>query len=310
MARVTVAGLGLVCAPGALPANACAQAHAAAIMQAGSARAGSSSAAGPSWIARWQARAAETEGSQPHWATPVATSTPRIDQAMRTEFARQTNAAGYRTWNLGNNKGLELIPARHTELIFGVPPFFEHAQPGVQDGFGDVWFQGKYRLAAANEQHGNYALTASANAIVPTGKHGNGICCAVVTPGVVAGKGRGRWAVIVTLNGTLPVTNAHGLGHTIAWNNAIENRLGAKGFAKILTPEIEINSSFYLGGANNGKAATFVTPGIVVGRISLSHDAGGAPGRRAVTLAAGEQIAVTHYHPYNHALIVSVRLPF
>jgi hypothetical protein len=260
-----------------------------------------------SWLTRWQARATETQAAQPHWATPVATSTPRIDQAQRAEFSRQTNAAGYRTWDLGNSKGLELIPARRTELILGTPPFFEHAQPGVKNGFGDMWLQAKYRMAAGNEQHGNYVVTAVLYATIPTGKDANGICCAVVTPALAAGKGWGRWAVISTLSGTLPVTNVHGLGHTIAWNNVAEYRVGAKGFAKLLTPEIETNSNFYRGGANDGKTATFLTPGLIFGRIPLTH---AATGRRALTLAAGEQIAVTHYHAYNHGLIVSVRMPF
>jgi len=250
------------------------------------------------------------QDGQPHWATPVATSTPKIDQAMRSEFTRQTNTAGYRTWNLGNSKGLEPIPAPRTELIFGVPPFFEHAQPGVKNGFGDVWFQGKYRLAAANEQHGNYALTAVVYATVPTGKDANGSCCAVVTPALAAGKGWGRWAWMSLVSGTLPVTNARGLGHTIAWNNVAEYRIGAKGFARMLVPEFEINSNFYRGGANDGKIAMFATPGIVVGRIPLSRDASGGPGRMALTVAAGEQIALTRFHPYNHGLILSLRMPF
>jgi hypothetical protein len=263
-----------------------------------------------SWITRWQARATATEDGQPHWSTPVATSTPKIDQAMRAEFSRQTNTAGYRTWNLGSSKGLELIPAPRTELIFGVPPFFEHAQPRVKNGFGDLWFQAKYRLAAANEQHGNYAVTAVIYATVPTGKDANGSCCAVVTPALAAGKGWGRWALMTILSGTLPASNARGLGHTIAWNNVVEYRIGAKGIARMLVPEFEINSNFYRGGTNDGKIATFVTPGIVVGRIPLSHDASGAPGHRALTIAAGEQIAATHFHPYNHGLIVSLRMPF
>lgn len=271
---------------------------------------GASAQSSGSWVARWQARANEQQEAQPHWSTPVATSTPKIDQAMRAEFSRQSNSSNYRTWDLGNNKGLELIPARRTEIIFGVPPFFEHAQPGVKNGFGDTWFQAKYQFTAANEQHGNYAVTAIVYATVPTGKDANGSCCAVVTPALAAGKGWGRWAVMSLLSGTLPVSNAQKLGHTIAWSNVVEYRVGAKGFAKLLVPEIESNTDFYLGGTNDGKAASFVTPGLVFGRIPLNHDASGAPGRRSLTLAAGEQIAVTHFHPYNHGLIVSVRLPF
>jgi hypothetical protein len=271
---------------------------------------GAASAAKDSWVARWQARASATQALQPKWATPVATSTPRIDQSMRMELVRQTNTKRYDTWNYGNNKGLEVIPERHTELIFGVPPFFNHAQPGVEDGFGDVWFQGKYRFFTRDERHGNAMATAIVYATIPTGKDANGSCCAVVTPTAAAGKGFGRFDVVGTLGGVLPVTNAKDLGRTIAWNTAAQYRVGTGAVTRLLVPEVEMNSNFYHGGANDGKIQTSATVGMVVGRIPLSHDASGRPGRRAVTFAAGEQIALTHFHTYNHALVLSVRLPF
>jgi hypothetical protein len=263
-----------------------------------------------SWVARWQARATAAQALQPKWATPVATSTPRLDQAMRMEFVRQTNTKRFDTWNYGNNKGLELIPERHTELIFGVPPFFSHAQPGVKDGFGDVWFQGKYRFFTRDERHGNVMATAIVYATIPTGKDANGSCCATWTPTASAGEGFGRFDVVSTLGGVLPVSNAKGLGRSIAWNTAAQYRAGTGTVTRLLVPEVEVNSNFYRGGANDGKVATFATVGMVVGRIPLSHDAGGGAGRRALTLAAGEQIALTHFHSYNHGLILSVRLPF
>jgi hypothetical protein len=106
------------------------------------------------------------------------------------------------------------------------------------------------------------------------------------------------------------VSNAKGLGRSIAWNTAAQYRAGTGTVTRLLVPEVEVNSNFYRGGANDGKVATFATVGMVVGRIPLSHDAGGGAGRRALTLAAGEQIALTHFHSYNHGLILSVRLPF
>jgi hypothetical protein len=263
-----------------------------------------------SFIARWQARATATQNEQPHWATPLATSTPRIDQAMRAEFVRQTNSARYNTWNYGNDKGLELIPAPRIQVTVGVPPFFSHSQPGVKDGFGDVWFQGKYRIFSRNEEHGNAVVTAIVNATVPTGKDANGSCCAVVNPTLAAGKGFGRFALISTLGGSLPVTNAFSLGHTITWNNVAQYRVGKTGVARLLVPEVELNSSFYHGGANDGKIATLGTAGILIGRIPLSHDASGKPGRRALTIGAGEQIALTHFHTFNHGIVLTVRVPF
>lgn len=263
-----------------------------------------------SFLERWQTRATEAQKQQPHWATPVATSTPKIDQAMRTEFVRQINPSHYATWNLGNNKGLELIPERHTEIIFGVPPFFLRTQPHTANGFGDLWFQAKYRFYARDESHGNIGITAILYATLPTGKNGNGQCCALVTPTLAAGKGFGRFALMSTLGGALPSSNISRLGRSVLWNSVLQYRVGDTGFARLLSPEFEINTSFFHGGPHDGNVAVFATPGLVFGRIPLSHDAAGKPGRRALTLAAGEQIALTRFHTYNHGLILSARLPF
>ena len=288
----------------------CKALYAAGVMLVCGAAATADAQAGSSFLDRWQGRATATQEQQPHWATPVATSTAKLDQAMRAEFGRQVNSSRYGTWNLGNSKGLELIPERHTELIFGVPPFFDHSAPHVKDGFGDVWLQAKFRIYARNEQHGNAAVTAVLHATIPTGKDANGICCATVTPSVAAGKGFGRLIFQGTLGGQLPVTNAAGLGRTVAWNSVAQYHIGETGLTRFLWPEFEVNSTFYHGGANDGKIAAFGTPGLVFGRVLLNHNADGQPGRRALTLAAGEQIALTHFHPYNHALILSLRLPF
>jgi hypothetical protein len=71
-----------------------------------------------------------------------------------------------------------------------------------------------------------------------------------------------------------------------------------------------LNSTFFKGGANDGNAMIFATPGMIIGRIPLSHDASGKPGRLGLTFGAGEQIALTHFHTYNHATVLTVRLPF
>jgi len=262
------------------------------------------------FIERWQARATETQSQQPHWATPVATSTPKLDQAMRTEFVRQINSSHSSTWNLGNNNWLVLILPPPTEIIFGVPPFFQHSQPHTESGFGDFWFQAKYRFYARDERHGNIGITAIVYATLPTGKNSNGQCCAVVTPTIAAGKGVGRFALMSTLGGSLPVSNAAGVGRSILWNSVLQYRVGDRGFTRLLSPEVEFNTSFFHGGPHDGKAAVFGTPGLVFGRIPLAHDAAGKPGRLALTLAAGEQIALTRFHTYDHGLILGVRLPF
>ncbi len=263
-----------------------------------------------SFIARYQARATATQNAQPHWITPLVLVTPRLEQEFRTDFVRQSNAARYDTWTLDNGKGLELVPLRRVELLFNLPPFIDHTQPGEKDGFGDVSFLMKYRIFARNEESGNGIVTAFLGASVPTGKNGNGSCCAVVTPSIAGGKGFGLLDLESTLGGSLPVTNAKGLGHITTWNSLAQYRLARTGVARLFWPELEFNTSFYSGGTNDGKIATYATPGVVIGRIPLAHDATGQPGRLGLTFGAGEQIALTHFHLYNHGIVLTARVPF
>ncbi len=261
------------------------------------------------FIGRYQARVTATQSEQPHWITPLVTVTPRLEQELRTDFVHQYNPKGFAVWNYGNGKGLELIPEKHTEIIVNIPPFFNRSN-GEQDGFGDVSFLLKERLFARNEERGNAIVTAFLGASIPTGKNANGSCCAVITPTLAVGKGFCLLALTSTAGGSLPVTNSAGLGHAIAWNNTVQYRLAKTGTARLVWPEFEVNSTFYKGGSNDGKVQVFGTPGVVIGRIPLSHTATGAPGRFGLTFGAGEQIALSHFHTANHALVLTARLPF
>ena len=264
---------------------------------------------GGSFISRFQARVTATQSEQPHWVTPLVTVTPRLEQELRADFVHQYNREGLGLWNYGNGKGLELIPERHTEIIINVPPFFNRTN-GAQDGFGDVSFLAKERLYSQNEEKGNAIVTVFLAGSIPTGKNGNGSCCGIVTPTLAMGKGFGQFAFTTTAGGSLPVTNARGLGHGIVWNNVVQYRAAKSGAGRLFWPEVELNSTFFKGGPNDGNTMSFVTPGMIIGRIPLSHDASGKPGRLGLTFGAGEQIALTHFHTYNHATVLTVRLPF
>jgi len=267
-------------------------------------------ASGNSFIARYQARVSATQAEQPHWVTPLVTVTPRLEQEIRSDFVRQTNTKLENTWNFGNGKGLEIIPEKHIELLFNLPPFIAH-QPGAgNDGFGDVSFNSKFRFFARNEEHGNAIITGFLAGTYPTGKNKNGSCCATVTPTLAIGKGFGLLALTSTAGGSLPASNGKKLGHTITWNSVAQFHLAHKGVAHFFWPEVESNASFFVGGPNDGKTTDFITPGLLVGRIPLDHDPDGKPGRLGLTFGAGEQIAVTHFHSTNHNLVFTVRMPF
>ena len=274
------------------------------------ARAQTSAAPGPdSFIAKYQARVTATQNRQPHWITPLVTVTPRLEQELRTDFVHYYNTSGHEIWNYGNSKGLEIIPEKHIELLFNVPPFFDRTN-GEPDGFGDVSFNSKFRFFARDEEHGNAIVTGFFAATIPTGKNGNGSCCATVTPTLAVGKGWGNLDLTSTAGGSLPVTNVIGLGRSVIWNNVAQYRLAKTGVARLFWPEFEANTTFFKGGSNDGKTQTFATPGVVIGRIPLSHDASGKPGRLGFTFGAGEQIALTHFHTANHYTVLTFRMPF
>jgi hypothetical protein len=262
------------------------------------------------FVSRYQARVTAIQAEQPHWVTPLVLVTPRLEQELRTDFVRQVGTNLYTTWNLGNTKGLEFIPERHTEIILNIPPFIDHTASKQKDGFGDFSVLAKERIFSRNEEQGNAIVTAFLAASVPTGKNGNGRCCAVITPTLAGGKGFGLFAYSSTLGGSLPVSNSKGLGHTITWNNSFQYRLATAGPARLFWPEVEFNSSYFKGGSNDGKSTTYATPGIIVGRVPLSHDATGKTGRLGLTFGLGEQIAVSQFHSNNHDLIFTARLPF
>ena len=246
---------------------------------------------------------AATQTQQPHWATPLVTSSPRIEEDIRVDFVRQSLSGGQQSWNYGNTKGLQIVPFRRIELRFSPPPFLTHTNPKVEDGFGDVAFRAKVRLYASSEDHHNAIVTALLGASVPTGKSGNGSCCAILSPTLEAGKGFGKVDFITSLGGSLPVSNAAKLGRQFVWNNAAQFHV-----TRFLWVETETNSMFYFGGSNDGKQQTYMTPGVIVSRIPLNGSGGVV--RLTLTLGVGEQIALTHFNTYNHSPIFSVRLRF
>ena len=250
------------------------------------------------YFSQWFSRVDKTKEEQPHWVTPIATTTPRLEEEFRYDQLWQTNAKGFTTNNYDGGKGLELIPFEKVEVIFNLPPYLAHNDPAVHNGFGDTSFLVKYRLVSHNEESGNYILTAFLGWSVPTGSYKNGALHPVITPTIAYGKGFGNFDVQGTFGIGLPTADTNISGRTYGWNNTFQYRV----FRKIW-PEVELNSTFFQDGKNDGKKQNFVTPGLVFGRFRLF-------GRVGLTFGGGFQIATTHFHNNNHNGILSVRLPF
>jgi len=250
------------------------------------------------YFADWFARVDKTKNEQPHWVTPLATTTPRLEEEVRYDQLWQNNAKGVTTNNFDGGKGLELIPFEHVEVIFNAPPYLAHDDPAVRDGFGDIAFLIKYRLLSQNEQHGNYILTAFLGWTLPTGDHKNGALHPVITPTIAYGKGLRNFDLQGTFGIGLPTADTDLLGRTYAWNNTFQYRVFRK-----FWPEVELNSTFFQDGKNDGMKQNFVTPGLVMGRFHFW-------GRVGFTVGGGYQIATTHFHTTNHNAILSIRFPF
>jgi hypothetical protein len=250
------------------------------------------------YFANWFDRVDKTQANQPHWITPIATTTPRLEEEFRYDQLWQTNTRSVTTDNYDGGKGLELIPFEKVEVILNAPPYLTHNDPKVKDGFGDVAFLLKYRLLAANEEGGNYILTAFLGWSLPTGSHANGALHAIITPTIAYGKGFGAFDAQGTFGVGLPTDDTRLIGRTYAWNNTFQYRIFRK-----FWPEIEINSSFFQDGKNDGKNQTFITPGLVIGRLHLWK-------RFGLSVGGGYQIAATRFHTTNHNGIFTIRFPF
>lgn len=263
------------------------------------------SAAQDGFLANWFDMVSETQAAQPHWITPVNTTTPRLEQEFRYDIQWQTHNSGVTTDNYGVSKGLEIIPAKNVEVILAVPPYIVNNPDSARNGFGDWQFLVKYRIAAGNEKHGNYILTAFYQMTIPSGQYGQGALSPVITPTIAYGKGFRDFDFQGTFGYSLPTGNVAFIGHTMPWNNAVQYRIYKK-----VWPEIEVNFNHFYGGngsvvptSHPGKTSVYLTPGVVLGRFNLWH-------RLAFTAGGGFQIATTRFHPTNHIPILSIRFPF
>ncbi len=250
------------------------------------------------FFADWFSMVAKTQREQPHWITPVATVTPRLEQEYRYDIFWQTNGKGITTENYGGSKGLEIIPWKRVEIIFVEPPYIVHNSRSAQDGFGDFQILAKYRILSRNEEEGNYILTAFLQVSFPTGQFKNGSTNHIVTPTIAYGKGLQKFDVQGTFGVTLPTGNVDVIGHTYLWNNAFQYHA-----MKRLWPEVEMNYTHFQQGPNGGNTQVYITPGIIFGRFPIYK-------RLAIAVGGGFQIASTHFHNNNHNGIVTVRFPF
>jgi hypothetical protein len=254
------------------------------------------------FFSKWEDRVRSTSAQQPSWAVPVFTPSSGLVQLARADMIRQVTSSHTITWNYDGGKGFNLIPWYKTEFDVNLPPYIQHNTAAAKDGAGDLSLLLKYRVSAANEKQGDYSASLAVAATAPTGSYKNGALSGTVSPTIFLGKGYKTLDVQTAASVSLPTGHTGTLGRPVSWNSVIQDKV-----KKIYWPEIEINSIFYRGGPNDGKVQAFATPGIMIGKIKFRSD---PKDRLGIVFGAGEQLAISRYHAYNHALSLSTRIVF
>lgn len=254
------------------------------------------------FFSRWENRVRATSAKQPSWPVPVISATPQLSQLVRADVVRQFTSTHFTTWNYGNSKGFQFIPYSNLEVDVNLPPYIQHNNPKAIDGAGDFSMVAKYRPFCGNGENHNYSTAFQLAATGATGSYKNGTARTTFTPTLMGGKGFGRLDVLSTLGATMPVGSVNTIGRTIVWNTVAQYHVG-----KLFWPELEVNSSFYHLGPNDGKNQTFVSPGLIVSKVKFRHD---PKDRLGLIFGAGFQIATSSFHSYNHGLVLTSRITF
>jgi hypothetical protein len=267
---------------------------------------GDSSPTVANYFARWSERVEAAKASQPGWITPLATTTPRLEQEFRYDQNRQSLKNGSTVDIYDGGKGLELIPTERTEVILYLPAYQVRRGVGPASGFNDTnGLLIKYRLLSANEKSGNYIVTIFAAYALPTGalvytNHNH-----VFTPTLAAGKGWGDFDLVATLGEGIPTHDNSKSGRAILTNVTAQYHA-----TNLLWPEVELNRTDWHGGSRDGRAQTYLTPGLVVGRFAF-----GAHSKLIVGL--GYQTPISRIYvtspatpTFNHNWIFSARTTF
>lgn len=258
----------------------------------------SDSGTGP--ISEWLAMVAHTQAEQPHWAPPIGISSPCLQQVFRYDITQQSLKGGRTLTIFGSGKGLEFIAAEDLQFIVGVPPWETQNTTPDKNGWGDETFLMKYRLAAANEQDGDYVVTAFMGMTVPNGGNNYSAKHFTFTPTLAFGKGWGDFDFQSTINFTVPDNGfaRGGAGTPLVMNGVAQYRI-----AKYFWPEVEANYTWWPDGVHEGLNQLYITPGLVLGRFPIW-------GRLAAAVGAGCQVAVTQNALTHRNLILSMRMMF
>ena len=241
------------------------------------------------FIASWLAMVGRTQDEQPHWITPLATGTPRLEQEFRLDMSSEALPAHVHVDNYGAGKGLDLVLTENIQITLGIPPYetrTSNTGKTLAEGWGD-WpaLLVKYRFVSANEEHGNYIVTGFLQFSVPTGNTAFTNRFSIIQPTMASGKGWGDFDVQATVSEQFPTggdsSAEKSFGHPVLVNVTAQYSL-----LNFFWPELEANSIWWPDGSKEGKTQLFFTPGIIFGRFTIRD-------RVRLIFGAGYQFSVS-----------------
>jgi hypothetical protein len=259
------------------------------------------------FFAHWSDRVDQARATQPHWETPLATSTPRLTQEVVGNILLERLGNGADLYNFGGGKGLDLIPTVTNQISFYTPPYEVRTEPDAAHGIGDwPFFLIKQRLVSANEENGNYIITAFVSGQAPIGDKPFTNNAYVVTPTLAAGKGWGRFNIQASFAVPVPLEFEEKIGTQLASNVTLQYHLW-----KYFWPEFEFNDTYWFDGERGGKDQLFVTPGIIFGPFPMSQ-------RVKLNFGVGYQVAILPtkltLEPltpmFDHSVLFTTRIDF
>lgn len=237
--------------------------------------------------------------------TPLVTVTPRLEQEYRFDYNHLDKPKGAKLDNYGGGKGIEFIPSENTEVIVGVPAYQEQDTQKASttgSGWGDESLLLKYRILSANEEHGNYIVSAFLGASFPTGSDLFTNHHTIITPTIAAGKGWGDREsgvdVQTTLGMSIPTGGINELGKPLVWNTALQGHIWK------LWPEIETNYTHWYDGPHSGKSQLVVTYGTTIGRFEIEKRIKAIVGLGYQTVQGTPEVTL------NHGMTATVRITF
>jgi hypothetical protein len=264
------------------------------------------------YFLHWYDRVDAAYASQPHWMTPITTVTPRLEQEYRYDQQQQFLQNGVEINNYFAGKGLELIPTETNEVLINVPGFQQRLPEGSKvkpaTGFADGNFVTvKQRLLSANEENGNYILSAFMGFQAPTGITAfTNRPAWIVTPTLAGGIGWGDFDVQGTIGYTLPTDYRNHPGNTLLTSVTFQYHL-----FDVFWPEFALNNTQWTSGPRAGRNQLLIGPGIMFGRFKIYDHI-------KLNFGIAYQVAVVPDHHitspltplFNHGWVLSARMTF